>query len=98
MLQATKFTGGRAPLPYSLLYIIGGQSDIAYENAMDDFVRMSHVPIVMTNHNIGHAGTFISPGKGSSPAQPRSSKSRRRPKRSSATTASCAAIRNGRWS
>ncbi len=33
---------------------MGGPSDIAYKNAMDDFARVDHVPIVMTNLDVGH--------------------------------------------
>jgi hypothetical protein len=31
---------------------------------MDDFSRISHVPIVMTNLNVGHAGTYARPRGG----------------------------------
>ncbi len=41
-----------------VLYIMGGPSDIAYKNAMDDFARVDHVPIVMTNLDVGHGGTY----------------------------------------
>jgi dienelactone hydrolase len=47
-----------------VLYLMGGPSDIAYQNAMDDFARVSHVPIVMANHNVGHAGTYHLPHGG----------------------------------
>lgn len=47
-----------------VLYIMGGPSDIAYNNAMDDFTRVDHVPIVMTNLNVGHGGTFARPHGG----------------------------------
>ena len=47
-----------------VLYIMGGPSDIAYKNAMDDFSRVSHVPIVMTNLDVGHAGTYTRPHGG----------------------------------
>lgn len=47
-----------------VLYIMGGPSDIAYANAMDDFARVNHVPIVMTNLDVGHGGTFAQPGGG----------------------------------
>ena len=50
-----------------VLYIMGGPTDIAYKNAMDDFARVSHVPIVMTNHDVGHAGTYHSHMAASSP-------------------------------
>jgi hypothetical protein len=47
-----------------VLYIMGGPTDIAYNNAKDDFARVSHVPIVMTNHNVGHGGTYGQPHGG----------------------------------
>jgi dienelactone hydrolase len=47
-----------------VLYIMGGPSDIAYNNAMDDFSRINHVPIVMTNLDVGHAGTYRRPHGG----------------------------------
>lgn len=47
-----------------VLYIMGGPSDIAYDNAMDDFSRVDHVPIVMTNLDVGHGGTFSRPHGG----------------------------------
>jgi hypothetical protein len=47
-----------------VLYIMGGLSDIAYKNAMDDFARVNHVPIVMTNFDVGHGGTYSQPHGG----------------------------------
>ena len=47
-----------------VLYIMGGPSDIAYKNAMDDFSRVNHVPIVMTNFDVGHGGTYARPHGG----------------------------------
>ncbi|HEU5080345.1 MAG TPA: hypothetical protein VFT72_14130 [Opitutaceae bacterium] len=47
-----------------VIYIMGGPSDIAYKNAMDDFSRVSHVPIAMTNFDVGHAGTYSRPHGG----------------------------------
>lgn len=47
-----------------VLYIMGGPSDIAYKNAMDDFSRVGHVPIVMTNLDVGHGGTYAKPHGG----------------------------------
>lgn len=46
------------------LYILGGESDIAYANGMDDYKRINHVPIVMTNLNVGHGGTYSQPHGG----------------------------------
>jgi CubicO group peptidase (beta-lactamase class C family) len=47
-----------------VLYIIGGPSDIAYRNAMDDFARVNHVPFVMASHDVGHGGTYHLPRGG----------------------------------
>ena len=47
-----------------VLYIMGGPTDIAYNNAMDDFSRVKHVPIVMTNFDVGHGGTYRQPHGG----------------------------------
>ena len=44
-----------------VLYIMGGPSDIAYKNAMDDFSRIEHVPVVMANLDVGHGGTYRRP-------------------------------------
>ena len=46
------------------LYVIGDSTDIAFNNAMDDFKRVNHVPIVMTNLNVGHGGTYSKPHGG----------------------------------
>lgn len=47
-----------------VLYLMGGPSDIAYDNAMDDFARIDHVPVVMTNLDVGHGGTYARPHGG----------------------------------
>lgn len=42
-----------------IIYIIGGKSDIAYENAILDYERINTVPVVFANHETaGHGGTF----------------------------------------
>lgn len=43
------------------LYMLGGESDIAYANGMDDFRRINHVPVVMANMDVGHGGTYAEP-------------------------------------
>ena len=48
----------------SIIYILGGESDIAYENGMDDFHRISHVPACATNFPVGHGGTYGQPHGG----------------------------------
>jgi hypothetical protein len=42
-----------------VIYILGGPTDIAYSNGMDDFKRIDHVPAVAANLDVGHGGTFI---------------------------------------
>lgn len=41
-----------------IIYILGGKEDIAYENGMDDFHRISHVPAYAANYPVGHGGTY----------------------------------------
>jgi dienelactone hydrolase len=53
-----------AKLHAPVLYIMGGPSDIAYKNAMDDFSRVNHLPIAMTNFDVGHGGTYARPHGG----------------------------------
>jgi dienelactone hydrolase len=63
---------GMPPLPKSaldrfhgpVLYLMGGPSDIAYDNAMDDFSRIDHVPVAMANLDVGHGGTYARPHGG----------------------------------
>ncbi|MBQ8050922.1 MAG: endo-1,4-beta-xylanase [Bacteroidaceae bacterium] len=40
------------------IYILGGRPDIAYENGMDDFHRINHVPALAANLPVGHGGTY----------------------------------------
>ncbi len=43
-------------------YFVGGESDIAYANAVDDFERINHVPIVFGSQDVGHyPATFLQP-------------------------------------
>jgi hypothetical protein len=46
------------------LYLIGGPSDMAYPNAMDDYARIGKVPVFMLNHDVGHGGTYMQPNGG----------------------------------
>lgn len=41
-----------------VLYILGGQSDVAYVNGADDFRRIDHVPVMLASINVGHGGTL----------------------------------------
>jgi hypothetical protein len=47
-----------------VIYIEGGPTDIAYVNGMDDFNRITHVPVAMANLPVGHGGTFNEPNGG----------------------------------
>jgi hypothetical protein len=46
------------------LYILGGEKDIAYQNGMDDFKRINHVPVFVANMEVGHGGTYSQPHGG----------------------------------
>jgi hypothetical protein len=48
-----------------LIYILGGESDIAYGNGMDDYQRITHVPVAVANIDKGHGGTFSDDNGGS---------------------------------
>ena len=47
-----------------VLYLLGGESDIAYNNGMDDFERINHVPVFVANMDVGHGGTYSQPHGG----------------------------------
>ena len=47
-----------------IIYILGGEQDIAYGNGMDDFHRISHVPAYAANFPVGHGGTYGRPHGG----------------------------------
>ncbi len=48
----------------SIIYILGGEKDIAYGNGMDDFHRIDHVPACAVNYPVGHGGTYAQPHGG----------------------------------
>jgi len=47
-----------------VIYIMGGPTDIAYENGLDDFRRITKVPVAWLNQDTGHGGTFQEPNGG----------------------------------
>jgi hypothetical protein len=51
-------------LHFPTLYILGGPTDIAYANGMDDFARIEHVPVAVANIDRGHGGTYWEPNGG----------------------------------
>lgn len=46
------------------IYILGGESDIAYTNGMDDYNRINHLPVFVANLDVGHGGTYRQPHGG----------------------------------
>ncbi|MPR32437.1 poly(ethylene terephthalate) hydrolase family protein [Salmonirosea aquatica] len=46
------------------LYLLGGPSDIAYNNGMDDYAQINHVPVFVANMDVGHGGTYSKPHGG----------------------------------
>lgn len=42
-----------------VIYILGGETDIAYTNGMDDYARINHVPAAVANLPVGHGGTYF---------------------------------------
>jgi hypothetical protein len=61
-MEATKAL--LADLHVPTLYILGGPTDIAYANGMDDFARIEHVPVAVANIEKGHGGTYWEPNGG----------------------------------
>lgn len=48
-----------------IVYLVGGQTDVATPNAYLDYERISHVPVVLCNlPDGGHSGTFNQPNGG----------------------------------
>jgi dienelactone hydrolase len=47
-----------------VIYINGGEKDIAYANGMDDFAKIDKVPVAMANFDVGHGGTYSQPNGG----------------------------------
>jgi dienelactone hydrolase len=47
------------------LYVIGGESDVAFGNSKDDFSRINNVPVMLANlKGVGHGGTYWQPNGG----------------------------------
>jgi para-nitrobenzyl esterase len=47
-----------------VIYLMGGPSDIAFENAETDFKEIENVFVFKANLNVGHGGTFLEPHGG----------------------------------
>ncbi|MCL6252234.1 hypothetical protein M3P36_14410 [Altererythrobacter sp. KTW20L] len=44
-----------------VIYLDGGETDIAYANGLDDYNRIEHVPVFWINTPTGHGGTYHEP-------------------------------------
>jgi hypothetical protein len=53
-----------AKLHGPVFYLLGGESDVAYPNGMDDFKRIEKIPVFVANQGVGHGGTFTQPHGG----------------------------------
>lgn len=55
-----------ANLHAPVIYLVGGEADVATENALMDYERIDHVAVVFANHlSAGHSGTFEEANGGS---------------------------------
>lgn len=59
-VDKTQLTRLHAPV----IYLTGGPSDIAHENALDDFEKHDRVPVFFGALPVGHGGTFSQPNGG----------------------------------
>jgi len=59
MTMAGASTKSLKNLHGKIIYMIGGETDIAYPNAVIDYERINDVPVVFANHKTaGHSATF----------------------------------------
>ncbi len=62
-MDASKDLLGKLHTP--VIYILGGASDVAWVNAMDDFKRLDKVPVFIADlKGVGHGGTYWQPNGG----------------------------------
>ena len=48
----------------TVLYVLGGPTDIAVANGTDDYRRIDHIPAALVNIPVGHGGTYMQPHGG----------------------------------
>ena len=48
----------------SVIYVMGGPTDIAYANGRDDYARITHIPAAYVDIPVGHGGTYMQPHGG----------------------------------
>ena len=62
-MEVPKATLGQLHTP--TLYVVGGETDIAWPQANDDFKRINHLPLFYGNvKGVGHGGTYWEPNGG----------------------------------
>ena len=61
-MSATKELLG--DLHFPTLWVLGGTTDIAYANGMDDYEWVEHVPVAVADIDKGHGGTYWEPNGG----------------------------------
>ncbi|MEN9706075.1 MAG: hypothetical protein RLZZ393_1954, partial [Pseudomonadota bacterium] len=62
-MEVPKATLGQLHTP--TLYVLGGETDIAFPQANDDFKRINHLPLFYGNVlGVGHGGTYWEPNGG----------------------------------
>ena len=76
MQNTGTYDGERATMPgfkvpksmvktyHTPVYILGGPTDVAYKNGMEDFRLIDHVPVAVANLPVGHGGTYHEPNGG----------------------------------
>ena len=47
-----------------ILFLLGGESDMAYANGSDDFDRIEKLPVFLASMDVGHGGTYMRPHGG----------------------------------
>ncbi|MGB3799761.1 MAG: hypothetical protein WA952_08080 [Lewinella sp.] len=66
MTMAGASKASLAALHGPTLYVLGGETDVAYQNALMDYDRIDHVPVALASHgSAGHGGTFAEANGGS---------------------------------
>jgi pimeloyl-ACP methyl ester carboxylesterase len=47
-----------------VIYIVGGEKDIAHPQAIDDYAKIDKVPVALADIDVGHGGTYSQPNGG----------------------------------
>ena len=69
LLRSAGFAVSLGLLHTPVLYVIGGETDVAWGNSQDDFSRIDRVPVFLANlKGVGHGGTYWEPNGGKAAA------------------------------